>query len=80
MTITYQFNYEFYNKCPNDTIQDEDLICRLEDKKKCYLYNDFFLNVNFEELEYNHFDIYIKRYINGFEDTDFHLDFYQKKQ
>ena len=75
----YQFNYECYNECPDDTIEDEDLICRLEDKKKCYLYTDFFLNVNFEELESNHFDIYIKRYINGFEDTDFHLDFYQSK-
>jgi len=63
---------------PEDTIPDENYICRLE-KKKCYLYNDFFLNVNYKDLESNHFDSLIKRYIKGFEDTDFHVDFYQSK-
>ena len=30
-------------------------------------------------MESNHFDSLIKRYIKGFEDTDFHVDFYQSK-
>ena len=29
----YQFNYECYNQCPDDTIEDKDSIYRLEDKK-----------------------------------------------
>ena len=75
----YQFNYECYKECPEETIVDNNYICRIVNKKKCYLYTDFFSNVNFKNLETNHFDVYIKRYINGFEDTDFHLDFYQSK-
>ena len=33
--------------------------------------------MNFDTLESNKFDILIKKYINGFNDTDFHLDFYK---
>ena len=73
----YQFNYECLKECPEDTIPDEDNICKLKDKKKCYLYSDSFLNVNYNDLESNNFNTLIKRYIIGFEDTDFHVDFYQ---
>ena len=75
----YQFNYEGYKEYPEDTIEDEDFICKVKNKNKCYLYNDFISNVNYKKLESNHFDVFIKRYINGFNDTDFHLDFYQSK-
>ena len=75
----YRFNYECYIECPEDTTKDGDFICRLKNKKKCYLYNDFLSNINYNDLEYNHFDTFIKRYIYGFNDTDFHIDFYQSK-
>ena len=75
----YQFNYECLKECPEDTIPDEDNICKLKDKKKCYLYSDSFLNVNYNDLESNNFISFIKRYIIGFEDTDFHVDFYQSQ-
>ena len=75
----YQFNYECYKECPEDSVKDGDYICRIENKKKCYLYNDFFFNVNYKDLESNHFDNLVKRYIKGFSDTDFHIDFYQSQ-
>ena len=75
----YQFNYECYKECPEDSIEEGDYICRIKNKKKCYLYNDFFFNVNYKDLEANHFDNLIKRYIKGFSDTDFHIDFYQSQ-
>ena len=75
----YQFNYECYKECPEDSIEDGDYICRIKNKKKCYLYNDFFFNVNYKDLELSHFDNLIKRYIKGFNDTDFHIDFYQSQ-
>ena len=75
----YQFNYECFKECPEDTIPDENNICKLKDKKKCYLYSDSFLNVYYNDLESNNFNAFIKRYIIGFEDTDFHVDFYQSQ-
>ena len=51
----------------------------IKKKKKCYLYTDYFSNIEFEELESNNFDFYINRYIDGFNYTDFHIDFYQSK-
>ena len=75
----YQLNYECVKKCPEDTTPDENNICRLKNKKKCYLYSNFFLNINYKDLESNHFNNLIKRYIKGFEDTDLHVDFYQSQ-
>ena len=77
--FNYQFNYECYNQCPNDTNADEEFICRLKNKKKCYLYTDYFSNIKYEDLESNNFYFYINRYIDGFNDTDFHVDFYKSK-
>ena len=64
-------------ECPEDTLPDENNICKLIDKKKCYLYNDYLLNINYKDLESNNFDNLINRYIVGFEDTDFHVDYYE---
>ena len=74
-----QYNYDCLKECPEETIK-EDYICKIKNKKKCYLYSDFFLNVNYKELELKKFDVLIKRYINGFNDTDFHVDFYKLLQ
>jgi len=73
----FQFNYECLKECPDDTNGDENNVCQIKNKKKCYLYSDSLLNVNFDALESNNFDILIKKYINGFNDTDFHVDFYK---
>ena len=73
----YQFNYECLKECPEDTLPDEDNICKLIDKNKCYLYSDYLLNINYKDLESNNFDNLINRYIVGFEDTDYHVDFYE---
>ena len=75
----YEFNYECIKKCPDEAEADEDNVCRLKNKKKCYLYSDYFLNVNYTELESSKFSKLITRYIKGFEDTDFHVDFYQSQ-
>ena len=75
----YEFNYECIEKCPDEAEADEDNVCRLKNKKKCYLYSDYFLNVNYYELESSNFSKLITRYIKGFEDTDFHVDFYQSQ-
>ena len=72
----YQFNYECFKKCPEDTVKNENNICEVKNKKKCYLYSDKLLNSNFNSLESNNFDTLIKRYITGFNDTDLHVDFY----
>ena len=72
----FKYNYECLKECPEDTINDDDNICQ-EDKNKCYLYKESLLNIDFTDLESINFNIYIKRYINGFEDTDFHVDYYQ---
>ena len=72
----FKYNYECLKECPEDTINDDDNICQ-EDKNKCYLYRESLLNIDFTDLESINFNIYIKRYINGFEDTDFHVDYYQ---
>ena len=75
----FQFNYECYKECPDGTEANEKNICELKNKKKCYLYSDYFLNVNYKSLESNNFENLIKRYINGFNNTDFHVDFYQSQ-
>ena len=72
----YQFNYECFKECPEDTIKNEINICEVKNKKKCYLYSDNLLNSNFNSLESNNFNTLIKRYITGFNDTDLHVDFY----
>ena len=72
----YQFNYECFKECPEDTIKNENNICEVKNKKKCYLYSDNLLNSNFNSLESNNFNTLIKRYITGFNDTDLHVDFY----
>ena len=72
----YQFNYECLKECPEDTILDENF-CKIKNKNKCYLYSDHLTNIIFNELKINNFDILIQKYINGFNDTDFHVDFYQ---
>jgi len=76
---SYQYNYECVSKCPEDYPSNENNICEFKNKKKCYLYNDFFKNVNFNSLESNNFDILIKKYITGFNESDFHVDFYQSQ-
>ena len=73
----FQFNYECLKECPDDTNEDENNVCQIKNKKICYLYSDSLLNVNFYSLLSNNFDILIKKYINGFNDTDFHVDFYK---
>ena len=75
----YQYNYECVNECPEDYPSNENNICEFKNKKKCYLYNDFFKNVNFNSLESNNFDILIKKYITGFNESDFHVDFYKSQ-
>ena len=51
----FQLNYECVKECPKeDTTPDENNICRLKNKKKCYLYSDFFLNVNYNDLKSKH--------------------------
>ena len=75
----YQFNYECLNECPEDTKIDENNVCQVINNKKCYLYQDNFLNINFKILESNNFTSLIKRYINSFNDTDFHVDFYKSQ-
>ena len=74
-----QYNYECIRECPEDYLPNENNICEIKNKKKCYLYNDFFKNVNFNSLESNNFDILIKKYIAGFNESDFHVDFYQSQ-
>ena len=74
-----QYNYECVRECPEDYLPNENNICEIKNKKKCYLYNDFFKNVNFNSLESNNFDILIKKYITGFNESDFHVDFYQSQ-
>jgi len=73
----FQFNYECLKECPDDTIEDENNVCQIKNKKKCYLYSDSLLNVKFDALVSNNFDILIKKYINGFNDTNYHVDFYK---
>ena len=74
----YEFNYECVKRCPEEeTEPDENNICRLKNKKKCHKYTDNFLNVNYTDLELSRFNRLINRYIKGFEDTEFHVDFYQ---
>ena len=72
----YQFNYECFKECPEETVKNENNICEIKNKKKCYLYSDYLLNINFNNLESNNFDTLIKRYITGFNDTNLHVDFY----
>ena len=72
----YQYNYECFKECPEDTVKNENNICEVKNKKKCYLYSDKLLNSKFDSLESNNFDTLIKRYITGFNDTDLHVDFY----
>ena len=74
-----QYNYECVRECPEDYPPNENNVCEIRYKKKCYLYNDFFKNVNFNSLESNNFDILIKKYITGFNESDFHVDFYQSQ-
>ena len=76
-TYKFQYNYDCLEKCPEETNADEENICRIINKKKCYLYSDYLINVNYKELESKQFDILVKRYITGFNDTDFHVDFYR---
>ena len=73
----YRYNYECLKKCPEESDVVEDNICKLKEQKKCYLYSDSLLDIDYKDLESNNFSVLIKRYIVGFEDTDFHVDFYQ---
>ena len=75
----FQFNYECYKECPDGTEANEKNICEVKNKKKCYLYSDYFLNVNYNSLVSSNFETLIKRYINGFNNTDFHVDYYQSQ-
>ena len=75
----FQYNYECVKECPEDYPKNKNNICEFKSKKKCYLYNDFFQNVNFNSLESNNFDILIKKYISGFNGSDFHVDLYQSQ-
>ena len=74
----FQFNYDCLKECPEETFNDNN-ICKLKDIKKCYLYSDSLVNVDFIDLNSTNFTILIKRYIVGFEDTDFHVDFYKNQ-
>ena len=74
----YRFNYECLKECPEEeTVSDDDNICKLKEQKKCYLYSDSLLDIDYNDLESDNFTVLIKRYIVGFEDTDFHVDFYK---
>ena len=56
-----QYNYECVSECPEGYLPNKNNICEIKNKKKCYLYNYFFKNVNFNSLESNNFDILIKK-------------------
>ena len=75
----FQYNYECVRECPEDYPANKNKICEFKNKKKCYLYTDYFQNVNFNSLESNNFDILIKKYITGFNGSDFHVDLYQSQ-
>ena len=75
----FQYNYECVRECPEDYPPNKNNICEFKNKKKCYLYTDYFQNVNFNSLESNNFDILIKKYITGFNGSDFHIDLYQSQ-
>ena len=77
--FNYQYNYECVKECPEDYPSNENNICEFKNKKKCYLYTDSFQNVNFNSLESNNFDILIKKYITGFNGSDFHVALYQSQ-
>ena len=44
---------------------------------KCYLYSNSLIYIDYIDLESKNFSILIKRNIVGFEDTDFHVNFYK---
>ena len=75
----FRYNYECLSKCPEDTIENKDNVCEMKNKKKCYSYMDFLQNVDFESLKSDNFKILIKKYIAGFNGSDYHVDFYQSQ-
>ena len=75
----FQYNYECVRECPEDYPSNLKKICEFKNKKKCYLYTDYFQNVNFNILKSNNFEILIKKYITGFNESDLHVDFYQSQ-
>ena len=74
-----RYNYECLSKCPEDTEENKDNICEMRNKKKCYSYMDFLQNVDFDSLKSDNFSILIKKYIAGFNGSDYHVDFYQSQ-
>jgi len=75
----FRYNYECLSKCPEDTIENKDNVCEMKNKKKCYSYTDFLQNVDFDSLKSDNFKILIKKYITGFNGSDYHVDFYQSQ-
>ena len=74
-----RFNYECLSKCPEDTMENKDNICEMKNKKKCYSYIDFLQNVDFNNLKSDNFELIIRKYITGFNGSDYHVDFYQSQ-
>ena len=75
----FRYNYECLNKCPEDTLENKDNVCEMKNKKKCYSYMDFLQNVDFNSLKSDNFELLIRKYILGFNGSDYHVDFYQSQ-
>ena len=72
----YMYNGECFKKCPDNTNDENDFICKDIDTNKCYL-TESESNVINENIELNEVEKLVSKYVYEFNYTDSHVSLYK---
>ena len=72
----YRYNGECYKKCPNNTNDDNDFICKDIDINNCFLTENYYNEIN-ESITFNETEKLVINYLYEFNYTDSHISLYK---